>query len=65
MTEHAEALPLEQSCIHPGLWLIEGYRVERIRISGQRVRWNVGEIGRPVANVATLAAARELIRGLR
>lgn len=65
MTEHAEALPLEQSCVRPGLWLIEGYRVERVRISGQRTRWSIGEISRPVGNVPSLAAARELIREMR
>lgn len=64
MTDDPEMLPLEQRCIDPGHWLIEGHDVKRVRIDGQRVRWNISFIGEPVGNTRTLAKARELIREL-
>lgn len=68
MTEHPEALPLEQSCIEPGHWLIEGYDVITVRLDGGRPgkseRWLIKFRGKRVKAVRTLAEARDYIRGV-
>jgi hypothetical protein len=52
---------LEQSCVRPGLWLIEGRTVRRITpASAKRTKWQIEYFGR-IAYAATLERARELI----
>lgn len=65
MDDNPETLPLEQRCIRPGLWLIEGHDVERVKADGQRERWNITFCGKPVGNAGTLGEARALIRDAR
>jgi hypothetical protein len=56
MSEHHEALGLEQSCVRPGHWLIEGYDVTREHpVLGT---WVVSRFGQPVAFRRTLDGAR-------
>jgi hypothetical protein len=61
-------MALEQSCIRPGLWLIEGYTVERRKRAGAgAVRWWIScpDEGGAVlhkAVVADLSRARDWIR---
>ncbi len=72
MIEHSEALSLEQKCLRPGHWVIEGYHVVRY---GYRqwhkdcVTWLIYDVGvRPTVRTdaimatKTLAAARDWIR---
>jgi hypothetical protein len=60
--EHPEALGLEQHCVEPGHWRIEGYEV--IREYG---RWFIRPIGTRQYHdsVRTLAKARDWIREQR
>lgn len=63
--ETGPILPLEQSCVRPGHWLIEGYDVERLVLhKGRRVRgqWIIRHFGEEKAVVTGLAAARDWIR---
>jgi hypothetical protein len=61
-------MALEQSCIRPGLWLIEGYTVERRRQAGTgAVRWWISRQDERGAwwhkvVVADLGRAREWIQ---
>lgn len=62
-------MPLEQKCIRPGLWLIEGYTVMRVQHGGGSgrmpsiVRWEVkGSPGRGGSAFEKLSEAREWIR---
>ncbi len=63
-------MPLEQRCVRPGLWLIEGYTVMRVQHGGGNghmpsiVRWEVrGTPGRPAgSSFEKLGEAREWIR---
>lgn len=48
---------LEQSCIKPGHWLIEGYDVYRWKTGG----WRAYHFGRKVGWFRTLREAREWI----
>lgn len=63
MTEHNEALGLEQKCKGPGLWLIEGYEVQR----AYPHVWEVRSIGsRHIVHVArTLRGCRDWIADIR
>lgn len=70
MIEHAEALGLEQRCIEPGHWLIEGRRVKRVVVSnggrrnGHRIEWRVTDYSADIPILAmtdTLREAREWI----
>jgi hypothetical protein len=71
VTEHPEALGLEQRCIRPGEWMIEGYRVERVGYRSWHkncIDWlifAVGDDSNPVHMTKTLARAREWIREQR
>lgn len=65
-SEHGPAQPLEQRCVRPGHWVIEGYDVQRF--TGRRARswhtewhaaWSPGE--EPHVE-RTLDGAREWIR---
>lgn len=72
-TDNPEALGLEQRCVRPGLWVIEGYTVMRVRHGGGSgrhgsiVRWQVkGESGRSAgAEFRTLGEVREWIKDNR
>lgn len=60
--------PLEQRCIEPGHWLIEGYDV--IKTNSQVTRgfvpnWAISLFGEHRANVRTLSDARDWIREKR
>lgn len=66
MTEHAEALGLEQKCVRPGLWHIEGYTVRRMgrglwytyrEFTGRRAAAGLGTL----ISTTTLREAREWI----
>lgn len=63
---HPEMLGLEQKCVKPGQWLIEGYDVRRVRGGGWKRRswisWVIEYRGRFVDSVNTLADARDYIR---
>ncbi len=52
---------LEEGCVRPGMWTIEGYDVERVRRGRWRVRW-CGELRH---ETATLDGCREFIHGDR
>jgi hypothetical protein len=66
MIDDPEMLPLEESCLQPGHWLIEGHDVKRVRMSGQRTRWNIYfVVAEPIAVTSTLAEARTFIRNER
>ncbi len=60
MTEHHEALRLEQSHVRPGRWLIEGYDVVREPHPVLGL-WAIYRFGVEVAARRTLAGAREWI----
>lgn len=68
MSRASYGAPLEQSCVEPGVWLIEGYTVERRKRPGTgTVRWWISRqdergISRHVAVVADLGRARDKIR---
>jgi hypothetical protein len=68
MREHGPVVPLEQRCIEPGHWLIEGRRVKAIYQGRSRnvLGWNVqtleGDEDPGPSPFGTLAAAREWIR---
>lgn len=55
-TDNPEALGLEQFCVEPGLWRIEGYTVIR---NGDY--WQIWQFGKHLKNRRTLAAVREWI----
>jgi hypothetical protein len=57
-------MPLEQKCLRPGDWLIEGYSVQRVRVTRGVVRWvTKGYAGHPGgSSFKTLSDAREWIR---
>lgn len=65
MTENPEALPLEQKCLYPGRWLIEGYDVKR-RTGRRAVKWpsewHIVRPGQPDIIRRTLGEIRDLIR---
>jgi hypothetical protein len=66
--EHGPVVPLEQRCIEPGHWLIEGRHVRAVYQGRSRnvLGWNVeqlpGDRGFGPSPFGTLAAAREWIR---
>jgi hypothetical protein len=60
-TDNPEALGLEQKCVKPGRWLIEGYNVVRRGTSGH-TWWLISRDGTALANRDTLTEAREWIR---
>lgn len=60
-TEHGPVIPLEQRCIRPGHWLIEGHDVKLT--GGRHGSWTVTFAGVPLAQVLYLDDAREWIRG--
>ena len=55
-------IELEQRCIAPGRWLIEG--LTAVRVGSRRVgyRWNIYDGDRVIAVEPTLDAARNWIR---
>lgn len=59
MSEHNEALGVEQRCVHPGRWLIEGYDTIK-RPTGE---WAIFHFDKWMGDVDTLAEAREWIKG--
>jgi hypothetical protein len=59
--------PLEQRCVRPGLWIIEGYEVKRHPRRGPKEGlspnyWAISEGGFLVASMDRLDDAREWIR---
>lgn len=52
---------LEQACVRPGHWLIEGYDVMRMTHNSPRRRWEIMRFGKWVHEVPTLAEARDWI----
>lgn len=72
--EHPEALGLEQKCLRPGHWMIEGHNVVRFGYKTWdkgSVDWCIFDLGatgvcaggaRPIHMTKTLAAARDWIR---
>jgi hypothetical protein len=61
MIEHAEALGLEQRCVEPGHWLIEGYDCYR---ENSRT-WRIWFDGSAAAICGSLRECREWIRDQR
>lgn len=64
-SEHGPVLPLEQRCLRPGLWLIEGWEAERYHWTGHGWWWRIrGSADRPAPGVArrSLSEIREWIR---
>lgn len=57
MAEHSEALGLEQRCVKPGHWLIEGYDVRREHGNWRVYRFEVHLLD----SFRTLKEAREWI----
>jgi len=57
-------MPLEQKCVRPGEWLIEGYTVQHVRVMRGVVHWVVkGFPGHPGgAAFGKLSEARDWIR---
>lgn len=51
--------PLEQKCVHPGYWRIEGYDVEHARLIG--ARWHIRLFGKLQASFGSLRECREWI----
>jgi hypothetical protein len=69
MREHGPVMPLEQACLYPGRWNIEGYKV--IRRTGRSARkwpsewWITFSAGDEPVIVRTLPEVRDWIRGQR
>lgn len=62
-TDNPEALPLEQKCIKPGLWLIEGHEVERYPAGTLGRWWRIKDVPPgPGRDHRTLTQARDWIR---
>ena len=67
-SEHGPVTPLEQRCVRPGVWLIEGYRVRRIKYvrGGSRPLGTWWRVTQPDGKLAdprrTLNEVREWIR---
>jgi hypothetical protein len=68
MTARSFGPPLEQACLSPGLWRIEGYTVERRKRAGTgAIRWWISRADERgamlhVAVVTDLGRARDHIR---
>ena len=62
MTDNPEALSLEQKCIEPGHWLIEGWHVRRKAVSKPYRSWWVARSRGEEFQRRTLALIREEIR---
>ncbi len=67
MTARSYGAPLEQSCLRPGCWQIEGYIVERRGHTDGRARWFIAQPDargamRHIAVVGSLGAARDRVR---
>jgi len=62
--EHAEALGLEQKCLKPGYWVIEGHIVWRLTWKRGGTYWYILSIDatRVVYVTKTLEQARDWIR---
>jgi hypothetical protein len=64
--EHAEALGLEQACIEPGHWVIEGRDVSRRTrgaAKGHKQCWEIRFFNEPVVAFNTLGEVRNWIAG--
>jgi hypothetical protein len=57
-TERGPLMPLEQRCVQPGYWLIEGHEVRRLGPGA----WTVRDPGNYEFTARTLPIARALIR---
>lgn len=60
MTVRYHGAPLEQSCIRPGHWRIEGYDVHRVRDGGETY-WEIRRFGQHVETAVSLGDARAWI----
>jgi len=60
-SDSGPVLGLEQRCIRPGRWLIEGYTVVRHGTASRPLHWTVYDGPSMAARVDKLATAREWI----
>lgn len=63
-SEHGPVMPLEQKCVRPGEWLIEGYTVRHVKYARPHGWWwrIAGPAPVPGVQRRTLAEIRDWIR---